>query len=61
MVELLLPLAVIEPGAAPSVEAPAETEPAVNVTLAELAIAEPFRVPVTLAGPALVDEVSVAV
>jgi hypothetical protein len=58
--ELLAPFATMEVGEALIVEVPVEAGPGVKVTVAELAIAELFRVPVTFAVPALVDEVSVA-
>jgi len=58
--EVLAPLAVIEVGAALIVDALSEAAPGANVTLADCANAEPFRVPVTVAVPALVEEVSVA-
>ena len=60
MAEVLVPLATIEVGEAPMVELAAEAAPAVKVTVTELVIALPPIVPVTLAGPAEVEEVRVA-
>jgi hypothetical protein len=61
MVDVLLPSAVIEVGEAEIVEVDAEAAGAVKVTLALLAIAVPFRVPVIVAVPGVIEDVSVAV
>jgi hypothetical protein len=61
MVDVLLPSATIEVGAAVMVEVTGEAAPAVKVTVALLAIAAPFNMPVIVAVPAMVEDVSVAV
>ena len=61
MVEVLLPSAVIELGDAEIVEVAGEATPAVKVTVALLVMAAPFRVPVIVAVPGVVEDVSVAV
>ena len=61
MVEALVPFAAIEVGDAVMVDVAGEGAPAVKVTVALLVIAAPFNVPVMLAVPGVVEEVSVAV
>jgi len=60
IVDVLEPFAVIDVGDALIVEVAVEAAPTVNVTVASSAIALPFRVPVTVAVPATVDDVKVA-
>jgi hypothetical protein len=60
IVAVLVPLATIEVGEAEIVDVAVEAVPDVKVTEAEFDMAPPFRVPVILAVPVLVDEVSVA-
>ncbi len=61
MVEVDVPSAVIEIGAAVMVEVAAEGGPVVKLTVASSAMAAAFTVPVTVAVPSVVEEVSVAV
>jgi hypothetical protein len=60
IVAVLLPLATIDVGNAAMVEVVAEAAPAVKLTVAELEIAVPFKVPVIVAVPVVVLEVRVA-
>ena len=60
MVEVLVPFAVIEVGLALMVEVAGEAAAAVKVTVALLAMAAPFSVPLIVAGPGVAEEVSVA-
>ncbi len=61
MVEVDTPSAVIEAGAAVISDVVASARLGVNVTVVLSVIAVAFTVPVTVAGPAVVVEVSVAV
>jgi hypothetical protein len=61
MVDVLDPLATIDVGLAVMVEVSREAGPGKNVTVAPSIIGGPLRVPVMVAVPAVVDEVSVAV
>ena len=61
MVEVLVPLAVIEVGAAVRVVVSALIGPVVKITVALSVKATAFKIPVIVAVPAVVDDVSVAV
>ena len=59
-VEVVTPSAVIDSGAAVSVVLAADAGPGVNVTVALSTTVSPSMVPVTVALPAVVSDVSVA-
>ena len=61
IVEVVAPSATIEVGAAVINEVVAEATPGLKLTVALSVMADPFTVPVMVAGPAVVEEVSVAV